>query len=114
MSTSGQLELSSSCKKVVETTSELDGAEVVSTNKFKEEVCSNQSCPRLVQFYEKVAHKILETDELNGDKFNPEELPSLKLCKCKLVRYCGKDCQAKDWPNHKARCKASLPKTAGK
>lgn len=32
--------------------------------------------------------------------------PNLLECmKCKNVRYCSQDCQKKDWPTHKPRCK---------
>jgi hypothetical protein len=32
--------------------------------------------------------------------------PGEKRCtKCWVARYCGKNCQTKDWPNHKAWCK---------
>lgn len=31
---------------------------------------------------------------------------SLKLCQgCRLVRYCSKECQRRDWPVHKAFCR---------
>lgn len=31
---------------------------------------------------------------------------NLKLCSaCKLVRYCGRECQMADWKNHKELCK---------
>ncbi len=29
----------------------------------------------------------------------------LRLCACRLVRYCGERCQREDWPGHKAACK---------
>ena len=29
----------------------------------------------------------------------------LKWCACRLKRYCGKDCQRRDFPAHKAECK---------
>jgi hypothetical protein len=29
----------------------------------------------------------------------------LKCSRCKLRAYCGKECQAADWPTHKAPCK---------
>ncbi|KAF8955709.1 hypothetical protein BDZ97DRAFT_2063512 [Flammula alnicola] len=39
-------------------------------------------------------------------------LPSnqtLKTCKrCKLVRYCGRDCQKAHWPDHKTACKVHI------
>ena len=36
---------------------------------------------------------------------------SLK-CACKLVYYCGRLCQKKDWPSHKKKCTAALDKKA--
>ena len=33
----------------------------------------------------------------------------LKACgRCKRVSFCGKECQAKAWPTHRARCSAPL------
>jgi hypothetical protein len=32
-----------------------------------------------------------------------------RCAKCKSKRYCGKECQRKDWPIHKKVCVASLP-----
>ena len=29
---------------------------------------------------------------------------SLRCSKCKKVFYCGKECQARDWPIHKKEC----------
>ncbi len=31
--------------------------------------------------------------------------PLAACTQCKVVFYCGKDCQKDDWPNHKTRCK---------
>ena len=37
--------------------------------------------------------------------------PDCKLkCACKLVFYCGAECQGKDWPNHKKKCSVALVK----
>jgi tetratricopeptide (TPR) repeat protein len=38
---------------------------------------------------------------------------SLK-CPCKQVQYCGKECQAADWPSHKQTCRDRLDKKVGK
>jgi hypothetical protein len=36
--------------------------------------------------------------------FVPKE--ALKLCsRCKIVSYCSRECQLKDWPDHKKHCK---------
>jgi hypothetical protein len=36
----------------------------------------------------------------------PNSKETLKLCsRCKIVSYCSKECQAKDWPDHKKHCK---------
>lgn len=50
----------------------------------------------------------------NAGKRDPKQLAvcvkcgspqSLKQCaRCKLVRYCSRDCQASDWPRHKKEC----------
>jgi hypothetical protein len=40
------------------------------------------------------------TSTLNGT-------PLSKCGRCKIVEYCGKDCQVKDWPKHKENCKKS-------
>lgn len=32
--------------------------------------------------------------------------PATNKCSgCKTIHYCGKECQTKDWPNHKINCK---------
>jgi hypothetical protein len=32
--------------------------------------------------------------------------PGSQICKaCRTTRYCGRDCQAKHWPEHKADCR---------
>jgi MYND finger len=42
----------------------------------------------------------------NKAKEELEEGVNLKLCaKCKLVSYCGKECQKAHWPKHKKQCK---------
>ena len=33
---------------------------------------------------------------------------AIRLCSpCKTIRYCSRDCQSRDWPRHKAACKAA-------
>ena len=32
-------------------------------------------------------------------------VPELKWCACRLKRYCGRECQRRDYPAHKAECK---------
>ena len=34
----------------------------------------------------------------------------LNCSQCKLVKYCGRQCQREDWPSHKAICKKSVTK----
>ena len=34
-------------------------------------------------------------------------VPGLKWCACRLKRYCSKECQRRDFPAHKAECKAA-------
>lgn len=34
---------------------------------------------------------------------------NLKLCSgCKVVKYCSKQCQKKDWINHKSKCRKTI------
>ena len=33
--------------------------------------------------------------------------PELKWCACRLKCYCGRECQKRDFPAHKAECKAA-------
>ena len=37
-------------------------------------------------------------------------LKVLKMCVCRKAWYCGRDCQLRDWPNHKAACKRAQKK----
>ena len=68
------------------------------------------------------AGKLLETLDTGAarsllDKKNPASEDSCGNCrqadakqrcsKCKKVRYCNRDCQAADWPRHRARCSSS-------
>jgi hypothetical protein len=40
-----------------------------------------------------------------GYCYKQEVTNSFKLCqKCKIIRYCGPDCQRADWPVHKTKC----------
>jgi len=63
--------------------------------------------------------KVLE--EISGDKL-PKKLPECEFCgkregfgvelfkcPCKLVAYCGKECQKKNWQAHKQVCKEARP-----
>ena len=40
------------------------------------------------------------TDLLTGE----EEIGLLRCIRCKMVWYCGRDCQEEDWPYHKPNC----------
>ena len=56
---------------------------------------------RLNELYIKLKHKAKCS---NCDKPNS----NLKCSKCKLVFYCSKECQVKDWSTHKLLCKDQL------
>jgi hypothetical protein len=39
--------------------------------------------------------------------------PKRKVCTgCRVVRYCGAECQKQDWPAHKAACRALATEAA--
>ena len=40
----------------------------------------------------------------NFCQVEPEDHQQLKRCVCKKASYCSKECQAKDWKNHKPSC----------
>lgn len=47
---------------------------------------------------------------------NKEEGPEVNLLRCKgclSARYCSKECQRVDWPNHKGPCRRSNPSKPG-
>jgi hypothetical protein len=61
-------------------------------------------------------HKVVKPYVKGSDPVNPicgscyvcKKAPESKLLKCnrcKLMRYCGAECQKKDWGRHKAVCK---------
>ena len=35
----------------------------------------------------------------------PHSLELMRCAKCKILQYCSKDCQTKNWPEHKKRCR---------
>ena len=35
---------------------------------------------------------------------------SFKCSRCKVVSYCSRECQKKDWPSHKLYCGKETPK----
>ena len=34
-----------------------------------------------------------------------DDAPLMKCTRCQYVRYCGRDCQTRDWRHHKVECK---------
>ena len=62
-------------------------------------------------------HKVIEPYSKGPDPVHPicgscyvcEKIPGegklLKCNRCKLMRYCGAECQKKDWGRHKGVCK---------
>ena len=83
-----------------------------------DEKCSYSRCPHL-QSWEARAYALkLKRSQLkmeNVTHINEEgldslikELPSLSICsRCRLARYCSRECQVSDYKNHKSLCKSA-------
>jgi len=61
------------------------------------EVCANKgACPNLQAHMQMIQNN---------------QCPSFNLCsRCKIVRYCSRECQRENWPEHKALCLRANPK----
>ncbi|KAK9838394.1 hypothetical protein WJX84_009882, partial [Apatococcus fuscideae] len=65
---------------------------------------------------------LLPADPLSGDQAEEVQLMQCAHCKkipahsscsrCKLVKYCGKECQSAHWAGHKKACKAEAARLA--
>ena len=73
-----------------------------------------RSFPRIQEMFMKSNKKLLkserdkikETEGINNCTVCREQKDGNKRCSgCYMVFYCGRDCQAKDWDNHKDKCK---------
>ncbi|KAL3936753.1 MAG: hypothetical protein SGARI_002420 [Bacillariaceae sp.] len=56
----------------------------------------------------------LPTDQYDSCAICEELGKKYLSCPCRTVKYCGKDCQVKDWPSHKQVCPYQLKKKAAK
>ena len=52
-----------------------------------------------------VVRKVVELSKCNSCG---RDSSSLRKCHCRLVAYCGTECQSNDWPKHKANCTAKI------
>lgn len=83
--------------------------------------CGKTECEMLIS--QNVGLAVREVDKLGGVKDTDEngvplktKVASCRVCgkvegamfckRCKMIAYCGKECQKKDWDNHKRPCAA--------
>jgi hypothetical protein len=112
-----------------------DGDEIQLIGDFNKSLNVEEEIDKVIDKFIKYAFTVVDfygdvpVDDLNGIFFNPfpddlrtlkkvfksqcniklcEKPASLRCSQCKLVRYCSKDCQLKDWKAHRPMCKARV------
>jgi len=91
-------------------------AEKATSDQFRQGVLDLDSRRNLVKFFRKrIPCNCLDDewealkDERTGKctlcSKTAEDASLFNCSKCGLIKYCSKDCQVKDWPDHKSLCK---------
>ena len=87
-------------------------------------LCGNPRCPRVAALAAAVSRTVAQGTRGSGAATadGPTCIgggeaggaaPALQQCsRCRMVRYCGRECQAAHWPEHKAFCVQACPKQA--